>query len=281
MKAPARGVGLGFRYELASEMLEGGDRTSDPVRWVEIHPENYIGRGGLFARHLEQILDRWPVLTHGLTSCVGQAEPFDRGYLRQLRALVQRTGGAFHSEHLCFGGAVTPGGPVFAHDLLPLPFTEEAIATAVERIRELRGTLEIDIAVENTSYYAHPGGRSGMREIDFLLEVLERADCKLLLDVNNVFVNSVNHGFDPRAFLSAIPRERVVQLHVAGHFVRADGVIIDTHAEPVRAEVLALTAEVMRELPEVPVLLERDGNHPKLSELHAEVRALQEARGAA
>lgn len=280
MNGPARGVGLGFRYELANEMLtEPG--PDDPVRWVEIHPENYIGRGGLFARHLEQVLDRWPVLTHGLTSCVGQAEPFDRGYLRELRAFVRRTGGSFHSEHLCFGGAPWAGGATFAHDLLPLPFTEEAIATAVERVRELKGTLEIDIAVENTSYYAHPGGTPGMREIDFLLEVLERADCKLLLDVNNVFVNSVNHGFDPRAFLSAIPLERVVQLHAAGHFVRGDGVIIDTHAEPLRAEVIALTGEVMRKLPDVPVLLERDGNHPKLSELHAELRALEASRGPA
>lgn len=278
---PAHGVGLGFRFELAKELLGQGPE-SGPA-WVEIHPENYIARGGSFARHLDAMLERWPVLTHGLTSCVGATEPFDPGYVAKLKALIRRTGGTFHSEHLCFGsmsGPMSSGtGTLFAHDLLPLPFTEEAIATAVQRIHELRDALEVDIAIENTSYYAHPGGLPQMNEITFLLEVLERADAKLLLDVNNVFVNSVNHGFDPRAFLDAIPVERVVQLHVAGHFVRTDGVIIDTHAEPIRSEVYALMAHTFGRIGEdVPVLLERDGNYPALEELRVELGELDRLR---
>jgi hypothetical protein len=270
----ARGVGLGFRFELAAPMLA---LNAGPA-WVEIHPENYVGRGGAFARHLDAMLERWPVLTHGLTSCVGQPEPFERAYLARLKELLRRTGGRFHSEHLCFGNAAG----AFAHDLLPLPFTEEAIRTSVERIHQLRGELEIDIAIENASYYAHPGGPPRMRELDFLLEVLERADCKLLLDVNNVFVNSVNHRFEPWPFLDAIPAERVVQLHVAGHFVRPDGVIIDTHAEPIRSEVYALVEKTLAKLgPDVPVLLERDGNYPALPEVLEEVAALEKLRAKA
>lgn len=270
---PARGVGLGFRFELAGPMLALPPGVGPA--WVEIHPENYVGRGGAFARHLEQILERWPVLTHGLTSCVGQHEPFDADYLRRLKALLRKTGGAFHSEHLCFGNAAG----AYAHDLLPLPFTEEAIRTSVERIRELRDALEIEIAIENASYYAHPGGAPAMNELTFLLEVLERADAKMLLDVNNVFVNSVNHGFDPWPFLDAIPTHRVAQLHVAGHFVRPDGVIIDTHAEPIRSEVYALVERTLAKLgPEVPVLIERDGNYPALSELVTEVAMLEKLR---
>lgn len=274
---PARGVGLGFRFELADAMfaLPPGKGPA----WVEIHPENYILRGGRFARHLEQVLERWPVLTHGLTSCVGQPEPFDRDYVRQLKALLRRTGATFHSEHLCFGNVP---GPVFAHDLLPLPFTREAIDTAVARIRELRDALEIEVAIENASYYAHPGGAPQMSEQQFVLEVLERADAKMLLDVNNVFVNSVNHRFDPRAFLAAVPAHRVAQLHVAGHFVRPDGILIDTHSEPIRREVYALMDETLKKLgPDVPVLIERDGNYPALEELVAEVDALEALRSEA
>lgn len=279
MSAKARGVGLGFRAELSKELF-ARPKEQDPIAWVEIHPENYIGRGGHFARHLEQALDRWPVLTHGLTSCVGAVERFDPQYLAQVKALLRKTGGSFHSEHLCFG--VSPGAlPLYSHDLLPLPFTEEAIATSVARIAELRDALEIEIAIENTSYYAHPGGTAGMREIDFLLEVLERSNAKLLFDVNNVFVNSVNHGFDPVPFLDAIPVERVVQLHVAGHLTRSDGVIIDTHGEPVRSEVMALVERTLRRIgPDVPVLLERDGNFPPLAELDAELAQLEALRAA-
>jgi uncharacterized protein (UPF0276 family) len=261
-------VGLGFRAELASELLAS---SAPDVRWVEIHPENYLGRGGRFAAHLETALSRWPVVTHGLSLCVGATDPFEPGYVRALKSLLRRVGARWHSEHLAWGNV----GPAFAHDLLPLPFTDEAIAVAVARIRELRDALEVDLAIENTSFYAHPGGRGATTEIEFLLEVLERADCKLLLDVNNVFVNATNHGFDAAAFLARVPMERVVQLHVAGHFVRSDGLVIDTHGAAVRTEVLALLEDTLRRLPPgVPILLERDLDHPPLPVLEDELRAL-------
>lgn len=264
----ARGVGLGFRAELASELLEA---PAPDVRWVEIHPENYVGRGGRFAAHLEAVLGRWPVVTHGLSLCVGASEPFEAAYVARLKSFLRRVGARWHSEHLAWGNL----GPAFAHDLLPLPFTEEAIATAVARIRELRDALEVDVAIENTSFYAHPGGRGATSEIEFLSEVLERADCKLLLDVNNVFVNATNHGFDAAAFLARVPMERVVQLHVAGHLVRPDGLLLDTHGAPVRSEVLTLLEATLRRLPPgIPVLLERDLDHPPLAVLEDEVRTL-------
>jgi uncharacterized protein (UPF0276 family) len=190
---------------------------------------------------------------------------------RRPRSVLRDIGARWHSEHLAWGNV----GGAFSHDLLPLPFTREAIDVACARIRELQDALEVDIAIENTSYYAHPGGRGAMTEIEFLSEVLERADCKLLLDVNNVFVNAKNHGFDPDAWLARVPMERVVQLHVAGHFTRPDGLIIDTHGEPVRSEVMTLLEHALVRLPDgVPILLERDLHHPPLPELRAEMRAL-------
>lgn len=264
----AHGVGLGFRPELADALLAD---DAPEVRWVEIHPENYLGRGGRFAAHLEAARARWPVVTHGLSLCVGAREPFEPSYLRSLRGLLRDLGARWHSEHLAWGNV----GGAFSHDLLPLPFTNEAIAVASARIRELSDALEVPIAVENTSYYAHPGGRGAMREIDFLREVLDRSDARLLLDVNNVFVNATNHGFDPDGWLARVPMERVVQLHVAGHFTRPDGLIIDTHGEPVRSEVLGLLERTLERLPDgVPILLERDVDHPPLPVLRAEMRAI-------
>jgi hypothetical protein len=159
------------------------------------------------------------------------------------------------------------------HDLLPLPFTREAVDVAVARIREARDRLELPVALENISYYAN-AGPAEMPEPDFLLEVLERSDAKLLLDVNNVFVNSRNHGFDPRAYLDRMPVERVVQIHIAGHFTRDDGLIIDTHGEAIREEVYALLEHTLRRTGPVPVLLERDQNFPDFDELLAEVKRL-------
>jgi uncharacterized protein (UPF0276 family) len=199
----------------------------------------------------------------------GAVEPVEDAYMRPLRAFLHELRVPWHSEHLCFSGA----DGVMLHDLLPLPFTREAIDTVVARIREARERLELPIAIENISYYAE-AGRSEMGELDFLLEVLERADARLLLDVNNVFVNSKNHGFDPQRYIDRIPAERVVQLHVAGHHVRKDALIIDTHGEPVRDEVFELLEYTLRRVGRVPVLLERDQNFPPFAEIVAEVKRL-------
>jgi len=262
------GVGLGLRHDLAEELLERA--PTDDVRWVEIHPENYIARGGRFELNLERAMEHWSVVTHGLTCGVGTAGPFDPAYLRQLRELLEKVRAPFHSEHLCFGGV----DDTFLHDLLPLPFNKESVATAAARVKELRDAIERPLAIENVSFYADPAERGGWDEPDFLLEVLDAADCKLLLDVNNVYVNSKNHGFDPRPYIDRIPRERVVQIHVAGHFTRKDGLIIDTHGEDICEGVYELLAYTIARLGPVPVLLERDQNIPSLDVLLEEVRRL-------
>lgn len=260
-------IGLGLRGFFADELI--ATRPSE-VRWVELHPENYLDRGGRYEKLLEQALEAWPVVTHGLTAGFGNLQSPAHDYLLGLRNLLRRTGAKWHSDHLCF--ASHEGANLF--DLLPLPFTREAVSTAVTRIREMRDAIECEIAVENVSYYG-ASSWSTMTEQEFLLEVLEQADAKLLLDVNNVYVNARNHGFDAQAWLDAVPAERVVQIHVAGHQENGSEVIIDTHAEPVRDEVYSLLEHTLRRLGPVPVLLERDDKFPPLAELLAEVRAIE------
>jgi uncharacterized protein (UPF0276 family) len=260
------GIGIGYRHALAQRILE---RDVPEIRWLEIHPENYVLRGGRFRHLLEQAREHWPLVTHGLSMGFGAVEPAEDAYMRPLRAFLHDLDAPWHSEHLCFSGA----DGVMLHDLMPLPLTREAIDTAVARIRETRDRLELPIALENISYYT-AAGPSEMAEVDFLLEVLERADAKLLLDVNNVFVNSKNHGFDAHAYIDRMPAERVVQIHIAGHTVREDALIIDTHGEPVRDEVYALLEYTLRRVGKVPVLLERDQNFPPFEELVAEVEQL-------
>lgn len=262
------GVGLGLRHDLAAELLE---RAPEEVRWLEIHPENYVARGGAFALNLERAMERWALVPHGLTLCFGTTERFDRGYVRELAELLDRIDAPWYSDHLCFAGA----GGVYLHDLLPLPHTRESIATVAARVRELRDAIGRPVAIENISYYAHPPPRD-MDEPDFVLEILDAADCQLLFDVNNVYVNSINHGFDPRSYVDRIPPERVVQIHVAGHFTRKDGIIIDTHGEPICDGVYDLLAYAIERLGPVPVLLERDQNIPPLDEVLGEVRRVSE-----
>jgi uncharacterized protein (UPF0276 family) len=260
------GIGIGFRQALAPRTLE---RSVPEIRWLELHPENYVLRGGRFRHLLEQAREHFPLVTHGLTMGFGAVEPAEDAYVRPLKAFLRDIGAPWHSEHLCFSGA----DGVMVHDLLAVPFTREGVTTAVARIREAQDRLELPIALENISYYAGTGP-SEMPELDFLLEVLEGADAKLLLDVNNVYVNSKNHGFDARHYIDRVPAERVVQIHVAGHTVRDDALIIDTHGEPVRDEVYALLEYTLRRVGRVPVLLERDQNFPPFEELAAEVRRL-------
>ena len=260
------GIGIGYRFAMAESTLAS---QVPEISWLEVHPENYVERGGRFRQALERARARWPFVTHGLTMGFGAVEPAEDAYVKPLKAFLHDLQVPWHSEHLCFSGA----DGVMLHDLLPLPFTREAVATAVQRIREARDRLELPIAIENISYYAEAGERE-MSELEFLLEILERADCKLLLDVNNVFVNSRNHGFDPQRYIDRMPEERVVQIHVAGHHVRKDDLIIDTHGEPVREEVYDLLEYTLRRVGKVPVLLERDQNFPPFAELVAEVKRL-------
>jgi uncharacterized protein (UPF0276 family) len=262
------GIGLGLRLPIAAPLFDGSAPAA--LRWLEIHPENYLSRGGRHASLLTQARARYPLLTHGLTMGFGALAPFDASYLSSLRALLHDLAVPWHSDHLCFAQV----DEVYLHDLLPLPLHEEAIGVAVQRVREAQDALGVPIALEPISWYARPPD-SPLDEAEFIAEILARADAKLLLDVNNVYVNAMNHGFDARGFLDKLPLERVVQLHIAGHHVRSDGQRIDTHAAAISEPVYELFDYTMRKLARpLPVLLERDDDFPPFAELAQEIERL-------
>lgn len=263
-----RGVGIGLRRALMDAL-----RAELPaeVRWLEVAPENYVRRGGAMRAGLDALRAHYPMVTHGLTMSLGGDEPLDARYLAEVRDFARAVGSPWHSDHLCMSAH---GGAVL-HDLLPIPHTSERAARVVENLLRARDALGMAVAAENISYYARPGV-DAMTEAAFISEVLERADAGLLLDVNNVYVNACNHGFDAEALIAALPLHRVVQIHVAGHRVEPDGFRIDTHGAPIADPVLDLLAFTLALTGPVPVLLERDQEIPALSELLGEVRALTE-----
>jgi uncharacterized protein (UPF0276 family) len=269
-----RGVGLGLRWDLVEDIL---GRPPPELAWIEVAPENYMRRGGRFPAALTACADRWPIVTHGLCMSLGGTDPLDRTYLKTLGDFRRAIGSPWHSDHLCFGAV----DGVALHDLLPLPFTRAAVDHVAARIRQAQDALGVPMAVENISYYAHPG-EPEMDEGDFVAEVVAASGCQLMLDVNNLYVNATNHRFDPRALLAKMPLDRVIQIHVAGHDESDPRVLIDTHAEPLKDEVYELLAWTLKRTGQVPVLLERDDNFPPWEELCAELRRLDEIlRGAA
>ncbi len=269
------GVGLGLRWDFLDTVLAfvNGDELSEELRrgleavpFFEVSPENYMRRGGYYPEALSRIGERFPLITHGLAMSLGAHEPPDAGYFEALRRFVSETRSPFHSDHLCFSG--TRGRAL--HDLLPLPQLRAAAALVADHMRRAEDELGVPMAAENITYYLVPGAPALM-EADFIAEVLARSNGDLLLDVNNVFVNGKNHGFDAAAFLEQMPFERVVELHVAGHErVAEHDLILDTHGAPVAPGVEQLLAEVLRRTGPVPVILERDNQIPPLLTLLAE-----------
>lgn len=262
------GIGLGLRSAFIPEVDRG--EADGRVPFWEISPENYVERGGGRERSLGRIGERFPIVGHGLTLSLGGVDPLNLDFIAALRGFLDagRISAPWYSDHLCFTGTE---GRAF-HDLLPVPWTTASARRVAARVREVSDRLGRPMLVENISYYL-PYGSTPLDEVDFVVEVLERADCGLLLDVNNVFVNAKNHGFDPFAWLAKIPLGRVVQLHIAGHEFwddEAKDLIIDTHGAPVRVEVEDLLAWVIARTGPLPVLLERDSNIPPLPELLAE-----------
>lgn len=260
------GVGLGLRASFMAEVDAGA--ADGQVPFFEISPENHMHRGGRTPARFARITERFKVLSHGLAMSIGGPDPYDDEYFATLRGFLDGLGGdRWHSDHLCFCG--TDGRAL--HDLLPVPFTTAMATRMADRVREAADRIGRPMLVENISYYM-PLGASAMDEAEFVAEVAERADCGLMLDVNNVFVNSRNHGFDPLDWLRKVPIERVVQMHVAGHefWDAREAVIVDTHGAPVRREVDDLLAWVVERTGPVPVVLERDTNIPPLAELLAE-----------
>ena len=268
-RTPFTGVGLGLRRPHL-EAVAGDPGLGVPF-W-ETCPENFIGEGGRHHRWAAAIVERDPVLTHGLAISLGGFDPWDADYLRGLGGFLHRTGTPWHSEHLCFTSV--EGSSL--HDLLPLPFTAEAVRHTVARARDLQARLPVPLILENITYYA-PLGPGEMDEAEFITEVLEGADTGWLLDLNNVYVNGLNFGFDPKAWLARMPLHRVVQMHIAGHKAFG-GLTIDTHGAPVIEPVVDLMRWTLQRLGRrVPVLLERDNHIPDLEELLAERSLLQAA----
>ena len=262
-------VGIGFRLGLAEELL-AADHTA--ATFVEIAPENYLGVGGRRRRLLDEAAQRWPVVCHGLCGDLAGRAPLNLPMLEELREFLRSLNARWYSDHLC----LTHIGGAEVHDLLPLPFNEQTVHQVAARVQEVEEILEIPMAVENVSAYGRMAD-STMEEPEFVTAVIEEADCKLLLDVNNVYVNAINFGFDPREYITALPLDRVVEIHMAGHSEEEDGLLIDTHARPIVDDVFDLFEFTLKALPHrPPVLLERDGNIPPLPELEAEMATLLE-----
>jgi uncharacterized protein (UPF0276 family) len=261
-----QGVGLGLRYALVEELLGRSPAEIPAIRWLECHPENYMRRGGLWPRNLERCRERWPFATHGLAMSLGGVDPLDPAYFATLRRFLADLEVPWHSDHLCF--SVAHG--VATHDLLPMPWNESTVRHFAARIREAQDRLPTTLAVENVSYYVRPRG-SDLDDGEFVAGVVRESGCKLMLDVNNVWVNAKNHGHDPKAVLAKMPLDQVVQIHVAGHWYEEPDFIIDTHSESVCDEVYDLLAWTLERTGRVPILLERDDEFPPFEELYAEI----------
>lgn len=257
-----RGAGLGFRRELIHELESG---VPEAIRFFELAPENWIGMGGRSARQLRVFTERHPFVCHGLSLNLGGLRPIDGGLVAAVDAFMREHGIVLYTEHLSWCG-----DDGMLYDLFPIPCTAEAVRHTAARIRQVQEMLGRRIAIENASYYVAPPGAE-LSEAGFIRAVLEEADCDLHLDVNNVYVNSRNHGFDALAFIRELPRERVVYMHMAGHYVEPDGLIIDTHGAEVIDPVWMLFDEVCRLIGPRPTCLERDFNIPPLAELVGEV----------
>ncbi len=264
------GAGLGLRRALLGELETCPASAAD---FLELAPENWAATGGRFRRRLDALAERFPLVSHGLSLSLGSPDPLDFALLADIRDFLDRHSVRCYTEHLSYCSA---GGHLY--DLLPIPFREDAVRHVAERIRRVQDFLGRRIGIENISYYAAPGAE--MSELEFITAVLAEADCELLLDVNNVYVNSINHGYDPRRFLAALPGERICYIHVAGHYDEADDLKIDTHGSPVIDPVWELLGDAYRHFGPRPTLLERDFNFPPLEQLLAEVaqiRAIQVA----
>jgi uncharacterized protein (UPF0276 family) len=249
------------------ELAARGDALA--VDFLEVAPENWIGVGGRFGRRFAELRERFAFACHGLSLSIGGPAPLDGTYVERIGAFLDACGIRAYSEHLSY---CADDGQLY--DLMPIPFTDEAVGAVGDRIREVQDRLGRRVAFENVSYYAAPGSR--MSELEFVNAVLDRGDCDLLLDVNNVYVNSVNHGYDPEAFIRGLPRRRIACLHVAGHFVEAPDLRVDTHGAPVSEPVWSLLETTYRELGPRPTVLERDFNIPPLATLLEETRRIRE-----
>ncbi|HRH13569.1 MAG TPA: DUF692 domain-containing protein [Azonexus sp.] len=268
---PASGAGLGFRRELIEPLRAG---VPEAIRFFELAPENWAGIGGKTAKDLRRFSERYPFVCHGLSLSLGGPAPLDEALLRRIRSFMSEHGMTLYTEHLSWSG---DDGHLY--DLLPIPLTEKAVKWTVDRISRAQDILGMRIGIENASYYVAPPGAE-MSEGEFISSIVRAADCLLHLDVNNIYVNSRNFGFETLAFLDTLPLERTAYVHVAGHYVEPDGLLIDTHGAAVIDPVWSLLEAAYQRIGPVPTCLERDFNIPDLQQLTAEVEIIARLQAA-
>jgi len=259
---PVHGVGLGLRRVMLDSLQ---NHVPDDINFFEVAPENWMTLGGKYAKQFRALTERHPFVTHGLSLSIGSPAPLDIELIKNIRDFLNTHGIEYYSEHLTY---CSDSGHLY--DLMPIPFTEEAVNYVAERILQVQDILGRRIAMENASYYTAAPGKE-MEEIDFLLAVLEKADCDLLLDINNIYVNAINHGYDAATFLNAMPADRIGYLHIAGHYKEDHDLIIDSHGAEIVDPVWSLLDKAYARFGNVPTLLERDFNIPPLEELLKEI----------
>ncbi|MBL8441544.1 MAG: DUF692 domain-containing protein [Betaproteobacteria bacterium] len=265
VRKPPVGAGLGFRRELI-ETLKAG--VPESIRFFELAPENWAGMGGRSGKDLRHFTERHPFVCHGLSLSLGGPSPLDETLLRRIKAFMAEHGMGLYTEHLSWCS-----DDAHLYDLLPIPFTGDAVRWVADRIRRAQDILEMKIGIENASYYVAPPGAE-MSETEFISAIVAEADCLLHLDVNNIYVNSRNFGFDPLEFMTALPLEKTCYIHVAGHYTEPDGLLVDTHGAEVIDPVWGLLEEAYRRTGPVPTCLERDTNIPELEELVGELQLI-------
>tara|TARA_B110000503_G_scaffold132193_1_gene207863 strand:+ start:206 stop:1063 length:858 start_codon:yes stop_codon:yes gene_type:complete len=263
---PVQGAGLGLRRALCGPL---SSVSTQEIQFMEVAPENWINIGGRYGAALKEYSEKFPFVIHGLSLSIGSPAPLDWDLLRAIKAFMTEHNIRCYSEHLSY---CSDTGHLY--DLMPIPFTEQAVDYVAERIGQVQDFLGHRIAMENVSYYAAP--QQEMSELEFTNAVLKKADCHLLLDVNNIYVNSINHGYDPQQFLSALPGERIAYGHIAGHYDEADDLRIDTHGADVIDPVWSLLGAAYEQFGVFPTLLERDFNIPPVHELLREVQQVRE-----
>lgn len=263
--SPLQGTGLGLRRAMLKELP---DADLSDVSFFEVAPENWMQMGGRLGRRFRALTEQHAFSAHGLSLSLGGPEPLDMAFVDQVGRFLDQHGILLYSEHLS-----SCSDHAHLYDLMPIPFTEEAVQHVAARIRQVQDRLQRRIAIENVSYYTPLA--TELSEAEFTRAVLEEADCDLLLDVNNIYVNSVNHRYDAEAFMRSLPAERVVCLHVAGHYQEAEDLLIDTHGAPIIDPVWSLLQKTYARVGPVATLLERDFNLPPLSELMEEVRQIR------
>ncbi|MGH1472129.1 MAG: HvfB family MNIO-type RiPP peptide maturase [Cellvibrionaceae bacterium] len=262
---PVQGAGLGLRRSLLGSLA---NLTTADVDFMEVAPENWIGLGGRFGKQFKAYTEKFPFVCHGLSLSIGAPAPLDYSLVKNIKLFLDEHNICSYTEHLSY---CSDEGHLY--DLMPIPFTEEAVHYVAKRIKEVQDILERRIAMENVSYYCAP--HQEMSEIDFINAVIKEADCDLLLDVNNIYVNSINHKYDPVDFLNQLPVEKAVYVHVAGHYDEAEDLRVDTHGADVIPAVWDLLDKTYQRFGVIPTLLERDFNIPPVDELLLEVQQVK------